>query len=70
MIKLYLISKIVDTLLTNFERVSDHCSNIAGCVVEISRYDALDLHKYLSQMKHGSAEFKKKYDIYSEKYAI
>ena len=61
---------VLSDLLNNFERVSDHCSNIAGCVVEISRYEALDMHKYLSQMKHGSAEFSKKYASYKEQYSL
>ena len=61
---------ILSDLLTNFERVSDHCSNIAGCVVEISRYDALDLHKYIADVKHGGDEFDKKYNSYKRKYSI
>ena len=61
---------VLSDLLTNFERVSDHCSNIAGCVVEISRYEALDMHKYLSQMKHGSAEFSEKYESYKAQYSL
>ncbi|MBQ8689544.1 MAG: Na/Pi cotransporter family protein [Clostridia bacterium] len=61
---------VLSDLLTNFERVSDHCSNIAGCVVEISRYDALDVHKYVDQMKHGSEEFREKYGSYRAKYSI
>ncbi len=61
---------ILSDLLTNFERVSDHCSNIAGCVVEISRYDALDLHKYIADMKHGGEEFEQKYSSYKRKYSI
>ena len=61
---------ILSDLLNNFERVSDHCSNIAGCVVEISRYEALDMHKYLNQMKHGSAEFDEKYASYKTQYTL
>ena len=61
---------ILADLLNNFERVSDHCSNIAGCVIELSRHDALDMHKYLAGVKHGSAEFDTKYREYKEKYSI
>ena len=61
---------VLSDLLNNFERVADHCSNIAGCVVEISRYEALDMHKYLSQMKHGSAEFSEKYESYKAQYSL
>ena len=61
---------ILADLLNNFERVSDHCSNIGGCVIEISSYDALDMHKYLSDIKHDSAAYQKKYAELSEKYKV
>ena len=61
---------ILSDMLTNFERVSDHCSNIAGCVIEISTYDALDMHKYLSEIKEGSESFDRKYNEYKAKYNI
>ena len=55
-------------LLTNLERISDHCSNIAGCVLEIAR-DELDIHEYLRQVKDVEAkEFNKYYDMYKAKY--
>ena len=56
-------------LLTNLERVSDHCSNIAGCVIEMSR-DKLDLHQYLDGLKTGSRDFASKFEMYSNKYAL
>ena len=61
---------VLSDLLTNFERVSDHCSNIASCVVEISKYDALDLHKYIHDMKEGNEGFIAKYNEYKVKYAL
>ena len=61
---------ILSDLLTNFERVADHCSNIAGCVIEISAHDALDMHKYLADVKQGSEDFEEKYKAYSAKYAL
>ena len=61
---------VLSDLLTNFERVSDHCSNIATCVVEISQFDALDLHKYTHDMKAGSRKFTERYNEYKEKYAL
>jgi len=61
---------ILADLLNNFERVSDHCSNIAGCVIEISTYDALEMHKYLAEIKHGSEQFEEKYKDYKRKYVI
>lgn len=61
---------ILSDLLTNFERVSDHCSNIAGCVIEISEFDALDMHKYLADVREGSAGYEEKYNEYKRKYNI
>ena len=56
-------------LLTNLERVADHCSNIAGCVLEMT-HSSLDLHEYLDSVKSGSPEFLSRYDAYAKKYAL
>ena len=61
---------ILADLLNNFERVSDHCSNIAGCVIEISSYNVLEMHKYLAKIKHGSEQFEEKYKEYKKKYVF
>ena len=61
---------ILSDLLTNFERVSDHCSNIAGCVIEISSFDTLELHRYFADIKQGSEAFEEKFKEYSRKYSI
>ena len=61
---------VLSDILNNLERVSDHCSNIAGCIIEMSRHDALDLHEYLHNVKKGGVEFHKLYDAYTEKYAL
>ena len=61
---------VLSDLLTNFERVSDHCSNIGGCVIEISAYDALDMHKYLASVKQGSEAFGEKYNEFKTKYSV
>ena len=61
---------VLADLLNNFERVSDHCSNIGSCVVEISSYDALDMHKYLATIRQGSEEYDEKYKEYKVKYSL
>ena len=61
---------ILSDLLTNCERVADHCSNIAGCMLELSTEKALDMHKYLYDLKHGNPEFDRRYQDYKEKYPI
>lgn len=61
---------ILSDLLTNLERIADHCSNIAGCVLEISMGD-LSIHKYLREIKEGNKEeFEKLFAEYSAKYSI
>ena len=54
-------------LLTNIGRVADHCSNIAGCIVEMAQ-DKLDLHDYTKGLKKDSVEYAEVYKSYSEKY--
>ena len=54
-------------LLTDLERVSDHCSNIAACVIEMS-HDEMNLHTYLNSIRHDSPEFAGLYKHYREKY--
>ncbi len=61
---------VLSDLLNNFERVADHCSNIASCVVEISQHDALDMHRYQSELKHESRSFDEKFAMYKEKYSV
>ena len=60
---------VLSDILTNFERVADHCSNIGGCVAEISEHDDLDMHKY-NAVKRENRSFEEKYSLYSEKYSI
>jgi len=55
-------------LLTNLERTSDHCSNIAGCIIESNH--SLSMHESLQIIKSESSEFKKKFAAYSAKYAL
>lgn len=61
---------ILSDILTDLERVSDHCSNVAGCLVEMSLHDALDLHNYLNKIKAGSEEYNENYKKFSKKYSI
>ncbi len=57
-------------LLTNLERVSDHCSNIAACILEMS-HDTMGLHKYLGRVKEGKTEeYIHYYQYYMMKYQL
>lgn len=61
---------VLADLLTNFERVADHCSNIGGCVIEISAHDALDMHRYLSELRDSSSDYEARCAAYRTKYSI
>lgn len=63
---------VLSDLLTNCERISDHCSNIAVAVIE-AEMDSFDTHSYLRDIKHNNEqfteifeEFKKKYDLHAQ----
>ena len=60
---------VLSDLLNNFERLSDHCSNIAGCVIEISKVGVMDMHKYTNEVT-DSMEFKQKVVYYQQKYKL
>ena len=61
---------VLSDLLTNYERISDHCSNIAVCFIEIS-HDSFETHDYLNHLKYDNEkEFTDMYNSYKEKYYI
>ena len=61
---------ILSDLLTNYERISDHCSNIAVCFIEISN-DSFETHEYLNQIRvDDTSDFNEMYESYKQKYYI
>jgi len=60
---------ILNDLLTNLERVSDHCSNLAAAIIEIAN-DSFGVHSYTSGVKSGKGDYQKNFDEYMEKFAI
>lgn len=56
-------------ILTNLERTADHCSNIAGCVIDAA-HDNLNLHQSLREIRDDSEEFQERYREYIHKYAL
>lgn len=59
-------------LLTNLERSSDHCSNIAASVIEIERHGSVDAHEYLKTLRDGVSgeRFRRMYEEYLGKYEL
>ncbi len=61
---------ILSDIITNYERVSDHCSNIAVCLLEVSE-DEFDTHAYLERMKsEENMDFQGKVMAYSQRYVL
>ncbi|MCR5761136.1 MAG: Na/Pi cotransporter family protein [Sphaerochaetaceae bacterium] len=60
---------VLTDMLTSMERVSDHCSNIAGCVIDAGRNN-LNLHETLNEYKHHSEKFASEYLQYIKKYSV
>ena len=60
---------IFSDLLTNYERISDHCSNIAVAVIEVE-HDTFDAHRYLQGVKYGNHEFNMIFKEYAAKYPM
>ncbi len=63
---------VLDDLLTNYERVCDHCSNVAVAQIEVAQ-DSFDTHAYLNDLRHGndtkeSEEFHRRLERYRERY--
>lgn len=61
---------VFSDLITNYERIADHCSNIAVALIELD-LDELETHAYLNDLKeHKSDEFVRYYDEYKVKFAL
>ncbi len=57
-------------ILTNLERVADHCSNIAGCVTETA-HNEMDMHSYVKKVKKENlSHYNERYEEYKEKYSV
>ena len=60
---------IWNDLLTDFERVSDHCSNIAGGIIDRAQH-TMNIHESLRTIKTSDTHFKEAFEFYLEKYKI
>ena len=57
-------------ITTNYERIADHCSNIAVCLIQVKQ-EGFDTHEYLGTIKREDNEqFKKQYAVFEEKYRL
>ncbi len=56
-------------LLTNLERTSAHCSNIAGCMIDIAHHN-MNLHESLRDFRNDSETFRQHFTEYTQKYSL
>ena len=56
-------------LLTALERIGDHCSNIAGCVVDMAHHD-MNMHEALRSARVENENFGEQYKDYAKKYSL
>ncbi len=56
-------------LLTNLERVSDHCSNVAGCIIDTANHN-LNLHESTRAAHEDDTFFKEQFNLYKEQYKL
>lgn len=61
---------IFNDLLTDIERIADHCSNIAVAIIELE-VNAFDTHEYLLKLKQDrDSSFNRYFDEYKKKYVL
>ena len=56
-------------LIGDFERISDHCSNIAACMIDTAN-DNLNIHEAVREIKGNKAQFEELYEVYSKRYTL
>ncbi len=60
---------ILSDMLNNYERISDHCSNIAVAIIELG-HDSFQTHEYLNAVKTGDSEFNALFAEYQAQYQL
>ncbi len=60
---------VLADLLNIYERVADHCSNIAVAMIEVAE-DKFDTHEYLNRLKAGDSKFEQRYERYHGQYTF
>ncbi len=58
---------IWNDLITDLERIADHCSNIAGCLIDVE-HQRMNIHQSLRLTRNDSVQYKEKYKEYAKKY--
>ena len=59
---------MLNDILTNFERVSDHCSNVAVSIIQTGDYD-VEAHEYIGHLKDED-DFKRAINLVQREYCL
>lgn len=60
---------VLNDILANLERVSDHCSNLAVAIIEIAN-NSFDVHSYLSGVKNSQGQYRENLEEYMHKFSL
>lgn len=60
---------VLSDIATNYERVADHCSNIAVCLIQ-EQDTGLEAHSYINRLKEGDFSFERQVELLEKKYSL
>ena len=61
---------VLSDIITNYERIADHCSNIAICLIETEK-NSFSTHEYVEELRNShDAQYEALFDSYKKKYSI
>ncbi len=60
---------VLQDMLINYERIADHCSNIAIAMIEVAE-DRYDVHEYVNTMRDANDKFDRRYEKYGRRYVL
>lgn len=60
---------VFSDIINNFERIGDHCSNIAVSILQLKN-DSYSGHEFMNSMKSNNTSFTEKYEAYKKKYNV
>lgn len=61
---------VLSDIITNYERIADHCSNIAICHIETEK-NSFSTHEYVEELRNShDAQYEALFDSYKRKYSI
>ena len=60
---------VLQDLLVNYERIADHCSNVAAAMITVAE-DRYEMHEYLDTLRNADEKFDERYEQYGRRYVL